>query len=113
MISKKGRFIFFHIPRTGGTAVQDCLWGGRTNTQAGSHPRDNLDYYRPYDWHLYGFKDYPNIEHRPAETIEYEGEVVGTFKAHPPQARDVVEHVGQGIYDWNISFLAEDSTLIR
>ncbi len=38
MISKQGRFIFFHIPRTGGSAVQDCLWGGRTEDKAGSHP---------------------------------------------------------------------------
>ena len=59
MISKKGRFIFFHIPRTGGTAVQDCLWGGRTaeNNEQGSHPHDNPDYYGPYDWHLYGFRN--------------------------------------------------------
>ena len=108
MISKIGRFIFFHIPRTGGTAVQDCLWGGRTNTQAGCHPRDNPDYYRPIDWHLYGFKQNENIDKRPIETMEYEGKVVGEMEAYNGVG-DVVGHVGQGIYDWNTNFLAQDS----
>ena len=59
MISKRGRFIFFHIPRTGGSSVQDCLWGGRSqeNKNTGNHPHDNPDYYGPYDWHLYGFRN--------------------------------------------------------
>jgi len=91
MISKQGRFIFFHIPRTGGSAVQDCLWGGRTNTQAGSHPRDTTDYYGPYDWHLHGFN--------PDKNKEVYNNDVG----------DVVGHVGQGIYDWNTNFLAQES----
>jgi len=89
MISKKGRFIFFHIPRTGGSSVQDCLWGERSqdNNNIGNHPRDNADYYGPYDWHLYGFN--------PQENSNDVGDVVG--------------HVGQGLYDWNTKFLAEDS----
>ena len=108
MISKKGRFIFFHIPRTGGTAIQDCLWGGRTNTQAGSHPRDNTDYYRPYDWHLYGFKQNEKIDNRPPETVEYEGRVIGEMEAYNGVG-DVVGHVGQALYDWNTHFLAQES----
>ena len=91
MISKIGRFIFFHIPRTGGSAVQDCLWGGRTETQAGNHPRDNSDYHGPYDWHLHGFNPEGNKE-------VYNNEV-----------GDVVGHIGQGLYDWNIKFLAQDA----
>ena len=91
MISKQGRFIFFHIPRTGGSAVQDCLWGDRTEDKAGSHPRDNPDYLGPYDWHLHGFNQERNKE-------VYNNEV-----------GDVVGHVGQGLYDWNTSFLAQDS----
>ena len=91
MISKRGRFIFFHIPRTGGSAVQDCLWGDRTETQAGSHPRDNPDYLGPYDWHLHGFNPEGNKE-------VYNNEV-----------GDVVGQVGQGLYDWNTKFLAQDS----
>ena len=89
MISKRGRFIFFHIPRTGGSSVQDCLWGGRSedNNNIGNHPRDNPDYYGPYDWHLYGFN--------PQENSNDVGDVVG--------------HVGQGLYDWNTNFLAQDS----
>ena len=89
MISKQGRFIFFHIPRTGGSSVQDCLWGGRSaeNNEQGSHPHDNPDYYGPYDWHLHGFN--------PQENSNDVGDVVG--------------HVGQGLYDWNTSFLAQDS----
>ena len=47
MISKQGRFIFFHIPRTGGSSVQDALWG--------VNPKNNPDYLGSYDWHLYGF----------------------------------------------------------
>ena len=76
MISKKGRFIFFHIPRTGGSAVQDCLWGGYTNTQTGTHPRENPDYYAPYNWHAHGFNREPNKKDRPPEVIEYEGKVI-------------------------------------
>ena len=91
MISKQGRFIFFHIPRTGGSSVQDCLWGGRTNTQAGSHPHDSSDYYGPYDWHLYGFDADKNKE-------VYNNEI-----------GNVVGHVGQGLYDWNTNFLAQES----
>ena len=91
MISKQGRFIFFHIPRTGGSAVQDCLWGGRTEDKTGSHPRDNPDYLGPYDWHLHGFNQERNKE-------VYNNEV-----------GDVVGHVGQGLYDWNTNFLAQDS----
>ena len=89
MISKRGRFIFFHIPRTGGSSVQDCLWGGRSqdNNNIGNHPRDNLDYYGPYDWHLHGFN--------PQENSNDVGDVVG--------------HVGQGLYDWNTNFLAQGS----
>ena len=89
MISKKGRFIFFHIPRTGGSSVQDCLWGGRSqdNNNVGNHPHDNPDYYGPYDWHLHGFN--------PQENSIDVGDVVG--------------HVGQGFYDWNTNFLAQDS----
>ena len=89
MISKRGRFIFFHIPRTGGSSVQDCLWGGRSqdNNNIGNHPRDNTDYYGPYDWHLHGFN--------PQENSNDVGDVVG--------------HVGQGLYDWNTNFLAQDS----
>ena len=90
-MSKQGRFIFFHIPRTGGSAVQDCLWGGRTETQEGSHPRNNPDYHGPYDWHLHGFNPEGNKE-------VYNNEV-----------GDVVGHVGQGLYDWNTKFLAQDS----
>ena len=108
MISKQGRFIFFHIPRTGGSAVQDCLWGGSTNTQTGSHPHDSSDYYGPYDWHLYGFKRNKNIDNRPIETVESEGEVIGEMEAYNGVG-DVVGHVGQGLYDWNTNFLAQDS----
>ena len=111
MISKRGRFIFFHIPRTGGSSVQDCLWGGRSedNNNIGHHPRDNPDYYGPIDWHLYGFRDYPDTEHPSVETIEYQRKLVSGMEVHPTEVTDVVRHVGQGIYDWNISFLAEDS----
>ena len=89
MISKRGRFIFFHIPRTGGSSLQDCLWGGRSedNNNIGNHPRDNPDYYGPYDWHLYGFN--------PQENSNDVGDVVG--------------HVGQGLYDWNTNFLSQDA----
>ena len=116
MISKRGRFIFFHIPRTGGSSVQDCLWGGRSaeNNEQGSHPHNNPDYYGPYDWHLYGFRnnksrsleDQKNT--RPIEIVEYEGKVVGEMEAYN-EVGDVVGHVGQGIYDWNTNFLAQDS----
>ena len=90
MISKQGRFIFFHIPRTGGSAVQDCLWGDRTEDKAGTHPRDNPDYLGPYDWHLHGFNQERNKE-------VYNNEV-----------GDVVGHVGQGLYDWNTNFLGNE-----
>jgi hypothetical protein len=105
MISKRGRFIFFHIPRIGGTAVQDCLWGGSTNTKTGTHPSENPDYYAPVDWHSHGFN--PGAT-RPLETIEHEGIKVGTFRPWPALG-DVVGHVGQGLYDWNTNFLAQDS----
>ena len=89
MISKRGRFIFFHIPRTGGSSVQDCLWGGRNqdNNNVGNHPRENPDYYGPYDWHLHGLNPQENSN----------------------EVEDVVGHIGQGIYDWNTNFLAQDS----
>jgi len=89
MISKRGRFIFFHIPRTGGSSVQDCLWGGRSqdNNNVGNHPRENPDYYGPYDWHLHGLNPQENSN----------------------EVEDVVGHIGQGIYDWNTNFLAQDS----
>ena len=89
MISKRGRFIFFHIPRTGGSSVQDCLWGGRSqdNNNVGNHPRANPDYYGPYDWHLHGLNPQENSN----------------------EVEDVVGHIGQGIYDWNTNFLAQDS----
>ena len=90
MISKQGRFIFFHIPRTGASAVQDCLWGDRTEDKAGSHPRDNSDYLGPYDWHLHGFNQERNKE-------VYNNEV-----------GDVVGHVGQGLYGWNTNFLGKE-----
>ena len=95
MISKQGRFIFFHIPRTGGSAVQDCLWGGRSedNNNVGNHPRDNPDYYGPYDWHLYGFNK--------------EGEE-NTIPGYEP-IESVVVHIGQSLYDWSINFLAQDA----
>jgi len=116
MISKQGRFIFFHIPRTGGSAVQDCLWGGRSaeNNEQGSHPHNNLDYYGPYDWHLYGFRNNKSrsLEDQkntgPIEIVEYEGKVVGKMEAYN-EVGDVVGHVGQGLYDWNTNFLAQDS----
>ena len=96
MISKKGRFIFFHIPRTGGTAIQDCLWGGRSqdNKNIGNHPRDNPDYYGPYDWHLYGF-----AEHK-------EEDLTSIVPGLEP-VENVVAHIGQKLYDWNTKFLAE------
>ena len=89
MISRQGRFIFFHIPRTGGSSVQDCLWGGRSqdNNNVGNHPRNNPDYYGPYDWHLYGLNK------------EEGADAIG----------DVVGHIGQWLYDWNTHFLAEYS----
>ena len=95
MISKQGRFIFFHIPRTGGSTIQDCLWGGRSedNNNVGNHPRDNLDYYGPYDWHLYG--------------LNKEGEE-NTIPGYEP-IESVVVHIGQSLYDWNINFLAQDA----
>ena len=57
MISHQYRFIHFHIPRTAGSSVQDCLWGGRSaeNNNTGMHPRDSPDFYGEYDWHLDGF----------------------------------------------------------
>ena len=79
MISKQGRFIFLHIPRTGGSSVQDALWG--------INPKNNSDYLGPYDWHLYGFNKEKEID----------------------AAEDVVGHIGQRIYDWNTHFLAENS----
>ena len=109
MISKEGRFIFFHIPRTGGSAVQDCLWGDRTEDKAGSHPRDNPDYLGPYDWHLHGFNRDPTAKERPIETIEHEGKVIDVIQPGKIDVGDVVGHVGQGLYDWNTKFLAQDS----
>ena len=93
MISKQGRFIFFHIPRTGGSAVQDCLWGGRTEEKAGHHPRDNPDYCGPYDWHLYG--------------LNKEGEE-NTIPGYEP-IESIVEHIGQSLYDWNTEYLSQGS----
>ena len=80
MISKIGRFIFLHIPRTGGSSIQDCLWGGRSAEEAGRHPSDNSDYHQPDHWHLNGFN------------------------------KDIVGHVGQGLYDWSTNYLAQDSS---
>ena len=109
MISKKGRFIFFHIPRTGGSAVQDCLWGGYTNTQTGTHPRENPDYYAPYNWHAHGFNREPNKKDRPPEVIEYEGKVIDIIQPFSKNdVGDVVSHVGQGLYDWNTNFLGKE-----
>ena len=116
MISKKGRFIFFHIPRTGGSAVQDCLWGGRCaeNNEQGSHPHNNPDYYGPYDWHLYGFRNNKSriIEAQkdtePIEIREHK-EKVEDDRPSLFEVGDVVGHVGQGFYDWNTNFLAQDS----
>ena len=116
MISKKGRFIFFHIPRTGGSSVQDCLWGGRSaeNNEQGSHPHDNPDYYGPYDWHLYGFKNNKSrtLEDQkdtgPIEIREHK-EKVEDDRPSFSEAGDVVGHIGQGLYDWNTNFLAQDS----
>ena len=116
MISKKGRFIFFHIPRTGGSSVQDCLWGGRSaeNNEQGSHPHDNSDYYGPYDWHLYGFKNNKSrtIEDQkdtgPIEIREHK-EKVEDDRPSFSEVGDVVGHVGQGLYDWNTNFLAQGS----
>ena len=96
MISKEGRFIFFHIPRTGGTAVEDCLWGGYTDTKAGVHYSDNPDFYGPHkgksSWHAHGFSrerwNYYDIK-----------ESLG----------EISDHIGQGLYDWNTKFLAQDS----
>jgi len=79
MISKQGRFIFFHIPRTGGSSVQDALWG--------VNPKNNSDYLGPYDWHLYGLNKEKGID----------------------AVDDVVGHIGQWLYDWNTHFLAENS----
>ena len=93
MISKQGRFIFFHIPRTGGSAVQDCLWGGRTEEKDGHHPRDNIDYYGPYDWHLHGFNQDKNKE-------VYNNDVGDV---------SIVEHIGQSLYDWNTEYLSQGS----
>ena len=79
MISKQGRFIFFHIPRTGGSSVQDALWG--------VNPKNNSDYLGPYDWHLYGLN-----KEKGNDAVD-----------------DVVGHIGQWLYDWNTHFLAENS----
>ena len=116
MISKKGRFIFFHIPRTGGSSVQDCLWGGRSaeNNEQGSHPHDNPDYYGPYDWHLYGFKNNKSrtLEDQkdtgPIEIREHKEKVEGDQPSFS-EVGNVVGHVGQGLYDWNTNFLAQGS----
>ena len=116
MISKRGRFIFFHIPRTGGSSVQDCLWGGRSqeNNNRGNHPHDNPDYYGPYDWHLYGFRNNKSrtLEDQkdtgPIEIREHK-EKVEDDRPSFSEVGDVVGHVGQGIYDWNTNFLAQDS----
>ena len=67
MISKKGRFIFFHIPRTGGSSVQDCLWG--------VNPPGNTDFYGPYDWHAYGFKPHKQFDDPKKEFIGDIGDV--------------------------------------
>ena len=88
MISKQGRFIFFHIPRTGGSSVQDALWG--------VNPKNNPDYLGPYDWHLYGF-----AEHKEEELIH----IVPGLEP----VENVVENIGQALYDWNTSFLPKDS----
>ena len=117
MISKKGRFIFFHIPRTGGSAVQDCLWGGRSqeNNNTGNHPHDNPDYYGPYDWHLYGFRNNKSRvlgaqkDTGPVEVGVHKEEYRTRIVTGPEPVGDVVGHVGQGIYDWNTNFLAQDS----
>ena len=116
MISKRGRFIFFHIPRTGGSSVQDCLWGGRSqeNNNRGNHPHDNPDYYGPYDWHLYGFRNNKSrtLEDQkdtgPIEIREHK-EKVEDDRPSFSEVGDVVGHVGQGLYDWNTNFLAQDS----
>jgi len=87
MISKQGRFIFFHIPRTGGSSVQDCLWG--------VNPPGNPDFYGPYDWHAYGFKPHKQFD--------------DPKKAFIGDIGDVTDHIGQEFYEWNINFLAKDS----
>ena len=58
MISHQYRFIYFHIPRTAGTSIEDALWRYRDHNQKGPHPQDHPDYYGNYDWH-YEFSDFP------------------------------------------------------
>ena len=100
MISKQGRFIFFHIPRTGGSSVQDALWG--------VSPKNNPDYLGPYDWHLYGFEQNDILYKRPIEAVEYKGEIVGHIEAIN-EVEGGIQHIGQTLYDWNTSFFAKDS----
>ena len=59
-------------------------------------------------YQVYLFKQNEKIDNRPAETVEYEGRVIGEMEAYNGVG-DVVGHVGQGLYDWNTHFLAQES----
>ena len=77
MISHQYRFIYFHIPRTAGSSIEDALWRYRDHPQKGPHPKDHPDYYGNYDWHLHGFdkenfgNGYNNIKHVGNRFYEY------------------------------------------
>ena len=86
MISHQYRFIYFHIPRTAGTSIEDALWRYRDHPQKGPHPTDHPDYCGKYDWHLYGF----------------DGEPFGDGKNN-------IKHVGNRIYEYATTLLAQDS----
>ena len=86
MISHQYRFIYFHIPRTAGTSIEDALWRYRDHNQKGPHPQDHPDYYGRYDWHLYGF-----------------------HQENFGDGSNNVKHVGDRIYEYASNLLAEDS----
>ena len=86
MISHQYKFIYFHIPRTAGTSIEDALWRYRDHNQKGPHPQDHPDYYGKYDWHLYGF-----------------------HQENFGDGSNNVKHVGDRIYEYASNLLAEDS----
>ena len=88
MISKQYRFIQLHIPRTGGSSVQDALWRYR-DSNTGVHPQSHDDFHGKYDWHLNGF-----TKNALNESVESD---------------NGVQHVGQDFYSYVTKHLSEDS----